>query len=116
MHTELRPHLWHKYSTPAGYSGASLWHHQAAPGQYAYVIKGFAKSKRGDEPDHVLLQLYAYQNILGFEKMLQGIQNWQPDYSKAVCGLRTAFAKLFYRQNTALIFLQQLRPSFLKAA
>jgi hypothetical protein len=56
------------------------------------------------------------KNILGFEKMLQAIHNWQPDYSKAVCRLKTAFAKLFYRQNTALIFLQQLRPSFLKTA
>ena len=39
------------------------------------------------------------KNILGFDKMLQAIQNWQPDYSKVVCTVKTAFLKLIYNQN-----------------
>jgi transposase len=45
-------------------------------------------------------------NILGFEKMLQRIKNWQPDYSKIVCALKTAFVKTICRQNAPCIFLQ----------
>ena len=35
------------------------------------------------------------KNILGFEKMLQAIQNWQSDYSKVVCDLKTPSLKPF---------------------
>ena len=53
------------------------------------------------------------KNILGFEKMLQQIQNWQPDYTKVICALKNAFIKLIYRQNATLHFLQLHRFSFL---
>lgn len=46
------------------------------------------------------------KNILGFEKMLKAIQNWQPDYSKIVCALKTALIKTLCRQNAPCIFLQ----------
>jgi transposase len=51
------------------------------------------------------------KNILGFEKMLQAIQNWQPDYSKVVCALKNALLKLIYGQNAASRFLHS--PPFL---
>ena len=46
------------------------------------------------------------KNILGFKKMLQAIQNWQPDYSKVVCALKNAFIKSIYNQNERFSFLQ----------
>ena len=39
------------------------------------------------------------KNILGFDKMLQQIQNWQPDYSKVIFAIKNAFAKLIYKQK-----------------
>jgi transposase len=56
------------------------------------------------------------KNILGFEKMLQYIQNWQPDYNKVICALKNAFTKIMYSQNAASIFLKPSRLFFLKAA
>jgi len=56
------------------------------------------------------------KNILGFEKMLQMIQNWQPDYSKVICALKNAFIKTNYRQNQPSTFLQLYPLLFLKAA
>ncbi len=56
------------------------------------------------------------KNILGFEKMLQAIQNWQPDYSKIVCALKTAFIKTIWRQNWASVFLHHSPLFILKAA
>ena len=39
------------------------------------------------------------KNILGFDKMLETIKNWQPDYTKVVCALKNGFIKLIYSQN-----------------
>lgn len=44
------------------------------------------------------------KNILGFEKMLQAIQNWQPDYSKVVCAIKKAFIKVLCGQHAASFF------------
>lgn len=55
-------------------------------------------------------------NILGFEKMLQAIQNWQPDYNKAACILKTALMKMIYIQNEVLHFLRVYPIIILKAA
>ena len=55
------------------------------------------------------------KNILGFEKMLKAIENWQPDYNKVVCALKTAFTKMIYSQNAALCFLHQSPLFILKA-
>ncbi len=56
------------------------------------------------------------KNILGFEKMLQMIKNWQPDYSKIVGLLKTAFIKMIWRQNVLSFFLQQSPLFIFKAA
>jgi transposase len=55
-------------------------------------------------------------NILGFDKMLKGIQNWQPDYSKVVGALKTALIRSIYRQNEGAFFLNFYPLSKLKAA
>jgi transposase len=55
------------------------------------------------------------KNILGFEKMLEAIKNWTPDYNKVVCALKRALIKMIYGQNDASIFLSTNRLLFLKA-
>jgi transposase len=55
------------------------------------------------------------KNILGFEKMIKAIQNWQPDYSKIVRSLKTIFIKTIYRQITPTHFLKTYPLLFLKA-
>jgi transposase len=56
------------------------------------------------------------KNILGFEKMLEAIKNWQPDYSKVACAVKNAFIKSIYIRNEPLTFLQLYRRYILKAA
>jgi transposase len=56
------------------------------------------------------------KNILGFAKMLQAIQNWQPDYSKIVCALKKAFIKMIYRQNEPSNFLHHPSLFILRVA
>ena len=53
------------------------------------------------------------KNILGFDKMLQQIQNWTPDYIKVVCALKNAFVKVIYSQKKQLYFLKLHAPAFL---
>ena len=55
------------------------------------------------------------KNILGFDKMLETIKNWQPDYSKIVCALKNGFIKMIYSQNKPSLFLQTYSLLFLKA-
>jgi len=45
---------------------------------------------------------------------LEAIKNWQPNYSKVVCVLKTAFNKMIYSQNGALLFLPTRDYPFLK--
>ena len=55
------------------------------------------------------------KNILGFDKMLQQIQNWIPDYNKVICALKILLTKTIYSQNKQLSFLK-LHPLFLLKA
>ena len=55
------------------------------------------------------------KNILGFDKMLEAIKNWQPDYTKVVCTLKNAFIKIICRQNEPSHFLNRYSIYFLKA-
>jgi transposase len=80
------------------------------------LLKGLAKVN-----GEMNLIMFCYnfmrtKNILGFDKMLEVIKNWQPNYSKIVCAVKTALIKRVYSQNAALHFLQPLRLSFLKVA
>lgn len=56
------------------------------------------------------------KNILGFERMLQQIQNWQPDYTKVVCALKNGFMKMNYSQNKPSFFFEHPPYLFFKAA
>jgi transposase len=55
------------------------------------------------------------KNILGFDKMLKAIKNWQPDYTKVVCGLKGGVIKMIYSQNERRPFLQIYPTRFCKA-
>jgi transposase len=55
------------------------------------------------------------KNILGFDKMIQKIQNWKPDYTKIVCALKNALIKAIYGQKRPLFFLKNYPLYFLKA-
>ena len=55
------------------------------------------------------------KNILGFDKKLETIKNWQPDYSKIVCALKNGFIKMIYSQNKPSLFLNHYPIYFLKA-
>lgn len=55
------------------------------------------------------------KNILGFDKMLTAIKNWQPDYSKIVCAIKKRLINLIYNQNKPSHFLQLHGLSFIKA-
>ncbi len=55
------------------------------------------------------------KNILGFDKMLQAIKNWQPDYKKIVCALKTRFIKRIYSPNRPSFFYNNFPIWFLKA-
>ena len=56
------------------------------------------------------------KNILGFEKMLEAINNWTPDYSKVVCVFKKVIMKIIYIKNEPPIFLSANRLLFLKVA
>ncbi len=55
------------------------------------------------------------KNILGFDKMLQAIQNWKPDYTKVTCALKKAFRRVIWKQNEDIVFLPTCRMIYLKA-
>ena len=55
------------------------------------------------------------KNILGFDKMLQAIQNWTPDYKRVVCALKNAFIKTICSPNRQPYFFTAHRLLFLKA-
>ena len=55
------------------------------------------------------------KNILGFEKMLETIKNWQPDYTKVICALKNGFIKMICSQNKSSLFLNHYPLYFLKA-
>ncbi|WP_196992523.1 IS1182 family transposase [Panacibacter microcysteis] len=55
------------------------------------------------------------KNILGFEKMLEQIQKWQPNYNKVVCAIQKAIIKVVYRLIKPVVFLYDYLSLFLKA-
>ncbi|MBL0202366.1 MAG: transposase [Chitinophagaceae bacterium] len=67
---------------------------------------------------HLIMFCYNFmrtKNILGFDKMIEAIKNWKPDYSKIVCALKNGFIKMIYSQNKPSLFLQTYPLLFLNA-
>jgi transposase len=53
-------------------------------------------------------------SIVGFTKMLEAIQNWQPDYTRIVCALKNAFIRIIYSRNETFKIFNQRRFVFLR--
>jgi transposase len=84
---------------------------------YTYtLVKG--KAKVNGEMNLIMFcyNFMRTKSILGFDKMLQQLQNWQPNYEKIVCAMKTVLIKRIYRQNMVLIFLLTPAFSFLRIA
>ena len=54
------------------------------------------------------------KNILGFDKMLEAIKNWTPDYNKVIGDFKKAFLKLIFGQNAPSVFLKANPLLYLK--
>jgi transposase len=84
---------------------------------YTHTLLKGLKKVNGEM--HLIMFCYNFmrtKNILGFDKMLEAIKNWKPDYTKVVCALKNAFIKGIFGQNKPLYFLHLHRFSFLKVA
>lgn len=56
------------------------------------------------------------KNILGFQKMIETINNWQPDYSKIVCALKSVFISVILKRSEPGKYLHLSTKSFFYAA
>ena len=56
------------------------------------------------------------KNILGFDKMMETIKNWTPDYSKVIRGLKTALTRSIFSQNARVFSINKYPLQFLKAS
>lgn len=56
------------------------------------------------------------KNILGFEKMMQQIEKWQPDYTKVICAVKKIIIKAIYSQIKPVFFGSNYSLLLLKAA
>ena len=56
------------------------------------------------------------KNILGYDKMLEAIKNWQPDYTNVGCAIKNGFIIMKYSQIKPVTFLQFYTISFSNAA
>ena len=54
------------------------------------------------------------KNILGFDKMMEAIKKWTPDYNKVVCALKMALIQIIYSQNKEQYFLSIKKISVFK--
>jgi len=80
------------------------------------LLKGLHKVNREMNLIMFCYNFMRTKTMLGFEKMLQTIKNWQPDYRKVICLLKSAFTKAIYRQNEPSFFLKNYCMAFLKTA
>jgi transposase len=55
------------------------------------------------------------KNILGFDKMMQQIKSWQPDYTNVIRALKNAFRKVIYSQNKPHYYLKYIAAEFFTA-
>lgn len=55
------------------------------------------------------------KNILGFEKMLETLNNWKPDYTKVVCGFKNVILQVILSRTRPLQFVSIGQVIYLKA-
>ena len=82
---------------------------------YTYTLmKGLTKVNGEMNLIMLIYNIKRTLSILGFEKMLQAIENWKPDYSKVICAFKKLFRKMIYLQNEPPGFLSASPMVFLK--
>lgn len=67
---------------------------------YTYTLMKGLQKVNGEM--NLILLVYNIKrtlSILGFEKLMQAIKNWKPDYRKVTGALKTLFIKMIYGQN-----------------
>jgi transposase len=74
---------------------------------YTYTLMKGLKKVNGEM--NLIMLVYNIRrtlSILGFEKMMQAIESWKPDYRRATSTLKKLFIKMVYHQNQRPIFYQ----------
>ena len=83
---------------------------------YTYTLmKGLSKVNGEMNLIMLVYNIKRTLSILGFEKMMQAIANWKPDYRRVISALKNDFIKLIYLQNEPFFFLPEDRIIYLKA-
>lgn len=79
------------------------------------LLKGL--SKVNGEMNLIMLcyNFLRTQNILGFEAMLQAVQNFQPDYERILCAVKNLFSKSIFSPSSRHHFLPSKRDAFFEA-
>ena len=84
---------------------------------YTYTLMKGLKKVNGEM--NLIMLVYNIKrtlSIVGFTKMLEAIQNWEPDYKRIVCVFKNAFIRIIWSQKEPFNFLKQHRMIFLRAA
>ena len=72
---------------------------------YTYtLVKGLQKVNGEMNLIMLCYNFMRTKSILGFDKMLQHIQSWQPDYTKVICALKKPLLKPFTAKINHLFF------------
>ena len=72
---------------------------------YTYTLmKGLQKVNGEMNLIMLVYNIKRTMSILGFEKMMQAIESWKPDYSKVLCQFLSVQIKLYWKQITELFF------------
>ena len=84
---------------------------------YTYtLLKGLQKVNGEMNLIMLVYNIKRTLSILGFEKMLQAIENWKPDYSKLLCSFLSDQIKHCWKRIAELFFLDQKKPLLNKPA
>jgi transposase len=87
--------------------------------QWGYTYTLMKGLKKVDGEMNLIMLVYNIKrtlSILGFEKMLQAIENWKPDYSRIVYSFLQHQLRMIWRQTVTLFFSENKITSQLKVA
>lgn len=87
--------------------------------QWGYTYTLMKGLKKVDGEMNLIMLVYNIKrtlSILGFEKMLQAIENWKPDYSRIICSLLQQQLKMIWSQTVSLFFSENKITKQLKGA
>lgn len=85
--------------------------------QWGYTYTLMKGLKKVNAEMNLIMLVYNIKrtlSILGFEKTLQAIENWKPDYNKVIGTLKSIFLKVIYWLNERRIFFYQTSDIFIE--